>query len=319
MNIYKKGNKSRSDITMSMMGVPLTVSAYELPAGKFSCITFMGNVTCTEGSGGQTSVLNPEQSLGAMESMIERGIASFSYMGAGRVANRACHNITTDFNVSKLSLLTAEEMAALGMNLTDISSLSSIKKLRTTQCYDSETGMVLHINLFMEMDMSGMQTGTPITISTISVEIEMAATSFEPNKAIPDSTFDLPAEPTANCAGEGGQFSGVYTTQYPEHCCAGLTEWESGMDTRVSVAGECYETGLLGGSPVGTCISCGDGTCDPGLEDVCNCPGDCQGGRYSAYATADEFCADDTVISLFSAECAENLQNLTICGLCTWE
>jgi len=46
------------------------------------------------------------------------------------------------------------------------------------------------------------------------------------------------------CAKEGEQFSSVYKDEYPEHCCQGLTEWHSGFDTSISIADECYETGL---------------------------------------------------------------------------
>jgi len=76
-----------------------------------------------------------------------------------------------------------------------------------------------------------------------------------------------------NCAKEGEMFSSVYS-QYPKHCCPGLTEWMSGMDSRIVKNGQCVETGLLKGSPIGTCIKCGDGIC--GLnENICNCPQDC--------------------------------------------
>jgi len=78
------------------------------------------------------------------------------------------------------------------------------------------------------------------------------------------------------CAKEGESFSQVYK-EYPEKCCEGLTEWDSGMDTRVVQNGTCKETGMVAGNPVGTCIKCGDGIC--GLnENVCNCVGDCKSG-----------------------------------------
>jgi eight-cysteine-cluster-containing protein len=80
---------------------------------------------------------------------------------------------------------------------------------------------------------------------------------------------------TSACAQEGQQFSEVYTENYPEHCCEGLTEWMSGMDTRAVQNGTCVETGLLAGSPIGTCIKCGDGICGQN-ENLCNCAQDCQ-------------------------------------------
>ena len=62
------------------------------------------------------------------------------------------------------------------------------------------------------------------------------------------------------CAGEGEHYSKVYSN-YPKTCCDGLTEWDSGMDTRTIVNGTCVETGGVSGNPVGTCIKCGDGVC----------------------------------------------------------
>jgi len=75
------------------------------------------------------------------------------------------------------------------------------------------------------------------------------------------------------CASEGEQFSQVYE-EYPNKCCPGLTKWDSGMDTREVVDGECIDTGLLSGNPIGTCINCGNGICED-IENICNCPKDC--------------------------------------------
>jgi len=99
-----------------------------------------------------------------------------------------------------------------------------------------------------------------------------------------------PESTGGNCAKEGEQFSVVYADQYPEKCCSGLTEWSSGIDTRVSVEGECFETGLLAGIPVGTCINCGNGICES-IKNACNCPADCP--EKSDYDTVEEYCASD--------------------------
>jgi hypothetical protein len=97
----------------------------------------------------------------------------------------------------------------------------------------------------------------------------------------------LPDQPDPEkCAKEGEKFSGVYA-DYPNNCCSGLTEWNSGMDTRISVAGHCYGTGKLAGSPIGTCINCGNGVCEE-IENICNCPKDCP--EKSDYKTVKEFC-----------------------------
>ena len=120
------------------------------------------------------------------------------------------------------------------------------------------------------------------------------------------------------CAGEGEHFSKVYTDEYPETCCEGLTEWYSGMDTRISIGASCYETGMVAGSPVGTCIECGNGVCED-IEDVCNCPGDCGSGEHSDFATIDEFCSEYAGTgSGIEDFCLENPLQLDICDLCEW-
>ncbi len=124
--------------------------------------------------------------------------------------------------------------------------------------------------------------------------------------------FGVPEE----CAKEGESFSFVYP-EYPDHCCAGLTEWDSGFDTRISIGGECYETGLVSGSPVGTCINCGNGSCEE-IEDICNCLEDCAGGINSDYATVDEFCNSEFWHNIIAPGCEEleEIGQLPICDLC---
>ena len=118
------------------------------------------------------------------------------------------------------------------------------------------------------------------------------------------------------CAEQGEAFSYVYTNEYPEHCCQGLTEWNSGMDTRISIGTECYETGLLAGSPVGLCIECGNQVCEE-YETPCNCPTDCANGQHSDYANISQFCLEAPAGIVSS--CEQNLLNLTLCHLgCQW-
>ncbi len=118
----------------------------------------------------------------------------------------------------------------------------------------------------------------------------------------------MPATP--NCAWEGEQFSKVYEN-YPSECCKGLTEWESGLDTRISIAGECYKSEMLAGSAVGTCINCGNGACEK-VEDVCNCPEDCAGVfENSDYFGFEGFCED------YEEECrSEPMKDFEICKPC---
>lgn len=122
-------------------------------------------------------------------------------------------------------------------------------------------------------------------------------------------------EEPESCAKEGEQFSSVYKDEYPEHCCEGLTEWHSGFDTRISIADECYETGLLAGSPVGTCINCGNGICED-IENPCNCPEDCKGKNKSDFLSIGEFCQSEDWSQTFSEACEEIIKDFPICELC---
>ena len=105
------------------------------------------------------------------------------------------------------------------------------------------------------------------------------------------------------CAASGQNYSKVYTDKYPSECCQGLTEWASGMDTREIVNGLCKETGKLAGSPVGTCLNCGNGICES-PENICNCQKDCgESGRYKCssandcYASCSYGCVNKTWVS----------------------
>lgn len=116
------------------------------------------------------------------------------------------------------------------------------------------------------------------------------------------------------CAEEGEQFSEVYE-QYSEHCCEGLTEWNSGFDTRISIADECYETGLLAGSPIGTCINCGNGICED-IENPCNCLEDCIGKDKSDFLATEDFCQSEDWNQTFSEACEETIAGFPLCELC---
>jgi len=142
---------------------------------------------------------------------------------------------------------------------------------------------------------------------TIISVIENATPQPEINETIPNQTVIV-------CAKENEQFSKVYTTQYPESCCEGLTEWASGFDTSVSIADKCYETMMLSGNPVGTCINCGNGICDS-RENPCNCPEDCKNGEQAQYASVDQFCSSEG----FKRYCSQDnpfIDELELCKLC---
>ena len=125
-------------------------------------------------------------------------------------------------------------------------------------------------------------------------------------------SFRAPA--VADCAEEGERYSEVYIDEYPASCCEGLTGDGRGMDTRISIADKCYQTGLLSGSPIGVCINCGNGVCE-NIEGVCSCPEDCIGQKESTYSTIEEFCSDG-----FDDYCDEEknvmASALPLCNLC---
>lgn len=117
------------------------------------------------------------------------------------------------------------------------------------------------------------------------------------------------------CAEEGELFSFVYS-EYPRHCCRGLTEWHSGFDARIAIGDTCYETGLVKGAPVGTCINCGNGICD-GQKNVCNCEKDCSSGSNSDFGTIDEFCRSERWEEIAHVcEAQPEMAGLPLCDLC---
>lgn len=115
----------------------------------------------------------------------------------------------------------------------------------------------------------------------------------------------------SNCAKTGEKFSSVYD-EYPKNCCDGLNEWQSGMDTSISIGDSCYQTGAASGSPVGTCINCGDNLCSS-IENPCNCPLDCKNGKNADYGSVVDFCA--TSKTLLKNAC-EGDEKKEICNLC---
>ena len=117
------------------------------------------------------------------------------------------------------------------------------------------------------------------------------------------------------CAKEGEQFSSVYRNEHPEYCCQGLTEWHSGFDTSISIADECYETGVPAGLPVGTCINCGNEICED-IEDICNCLEDCKGKNKSDFLSIEEFCQSEDWNQTFSEACEGTIKDFPMCELC---
>jgi len=114
-----------------------------------------------------------------------------------------------------------------------------------------------------------------------------------------EDVCNCPEDCEFDCAKEGEKYSQVYSG-YQNQCCEGLTEWNSGMDTRKIENGKCVETDLVSGNPVGTCINCGNGVCEA-IEDICNCPEDCE------FDCAKEGEKYSQVYSGYQNQCCEGL------------
>ncbi len=197
IDIYKKGNKTRADMVMSVMGQTQSASTYELPDGTYSCTEAAGSMTCVKGQ--SQSTLNPEDTAIINTEMIEKGIVVLTFNNIANIAGRNCYNITSDFDFSKLSELDSEEMEALGgMALIEglFGALGASTTFGMSQCYGFETGMPLEIIIVIEMDMSSLPSQDVTMPEKISISIKMTATSFEPDAVIADSVFELPVEPS---------------------------------------------------------------------------------------------------------------------------
>ncbi|MFH1234578.1 MAG: hypothetical protein V1493_03110 [Candidatus Diapherotrites archaeon] len=121
---------------------------------------------------------------------------------------------------------------------------------------------------------------------------------------------------TVECAKEGEQYSEVFTTEYPSKCCAGLTGFMTGLDTRISIQDNCYQTGSASGWPVGHCTNCGNKICES-IETVCSCPGDCIGQGRSQYKTIKEFCESPYTRYCSVDGAVSSSDSPQLCALCS--
>jgi len=160
-----------------------------------------------------------------------------------------------------------------------------------------------------------MKKGLVIGVVVVVIITIVLGIYFYPSGEEPDPNIS----PTpSDCANAGEQFSLVYKDEYPEYCCENLKEWSSGMDTRISIGDECYDTMMESGSPIGTCINCGNGVCED-IENICNCPDDCS-AENSEYVTVEDFC--DALVGVktgLTSMCKEDFFDLPLCKLCEWE
>ena len=118
-------------------------------------------------------------------------------------------------------------------------------------------------------------------------------------------------EPTQlDCAGQGEtiDFTDSLT---PNECCEGLDDVN--VQTAISIADECYWTGMSSGAPILTCSDCGNGICED-AESVCGCAEDCSGKGVSDYNTIQEFCDNDYERS---CENIPDVMELELCALCS--
>ena len=117
-----------------------------------------------------------------------------------------------------------------------------------------------------------------------------------------------------NCGNQGEtiDFTDPLT---PNECCEGLDDVN--VQTALSVADECYWTGMLSGAPIITCSDCGNGICED-AESVCGCAEDCVAKEKSDYNTVQEFCDNDYERYCESPGAIElrEVEELDLCALC---
>lgn len=193
MEIYKKGENTRSDIRISVMGQEMIASTYYLPSGAYACTESEGNVTCIKGEA--QGMISPGESLKMNTELIERGVINLMFNNIASIIGRGCYNITSNFTISKLGELEPETLAGLGISEDTLNSLEAFTQLGVTSCYDFETGMPLEMSTLIEMDMSKIPQQGVLVPGKMSMTVEMKAVSFEPNADIEDSLFELPVEP----------------------------------------------------------------------------------------------------------------------------
>lgn len=192
IKVWKKGESMRSDMEIPyMMGVMVTASNYYIPQGTYSCSMLMEEIVCLEGAAEDGIMPDTEEVLNSIISLVENQIVEVRFNSVSSIAGRDCYNITVDVDVEKLPEADDEDLAAMGLNSSMAVELEKLKSLKVTACYDTGTGMSLNNEMRMVVesdDLSGMP-------GDMEMYIILNAESYEPNKEIPDSVFELPAEP----------------------------------------------------------------------------------------------------------------------------
>jgi hypothetical protein len=197
VTIYKKGELSRTDMSMPLMlGMNLVAKTYYLPEGTFVCTDLIGETTCTETDTNQMPFTEPGRVLKSVKDLIENGIIQLRFNGMGSIVGRSCYNISFDIDPSKFSMLDNDDLSDMGLDTTIMGDMEHIEGLDLSECYDSATGISLDTKMIMEVDMSNYTEGSMFEMGKIRMVMIVTATSFTPNDPIADSMFELPTEPT---------------------------------------------------------------------------------------------------------------------------
>jgi hypothetical protein len=187
--LWMKGNVSRSDLTGSLLGIPLVVRYYTLEEGSYSCAQSDEEWTCKAGEEDSvTGLAKPVSMEGEDEQtileMVTKGaLVIQSEVTEGTYAGRKCDTVNMEIDATKLAdIQSNSELIDTANSMRE----SNVSKIDMVQCLDQETGYPLYFK--MSMNISSALGGSQEMV------FEMTATKYIPNPSISSDIFVLPAE-----------------------------------------------------------------------------------------------------------------------------
>ncbi len=194
LTMYKKQSKKRVDVYTSVLGTNYASQIFMLPDGIYVCSDTKSGLKCTKEA--YTLTASDPTTMPLMISdrldhqLLDSNATTLKYLGLKTIAGRSCHDIEFDVDIVEFI---GSMSGAYGASFSTPQDMPE-GTFKITICFDNETGKELKTGMIIEMDSSNMASSiSPGQSTTARMEMLMTATRYEPNKALDDSLFELPA------------------------------------------------------------------------------------------------------------------------------
>lgn len=171
VKMYSEGNKTRSDVTITMQGQTIKSSSFNTPEGAFSCQEQAGEWMCTQEEMGMMESFGV-MDLEEIQRLKNEEALSFPQdtVEVREVAGRTCNYVEMELDPSEI-----EDEAELMEG-----------EMKINQCLDQETGIPIQSIADMDISMMGQ---------SLQIDTTMEIDSLETGLDLPEDVFELPAEP----------------------------------------------------------------------------------------------------------------------------